>query len=132
MSQNTLANSVNTDLNHKLRVMSTPEWPVPYWQRIHRHDPAPNMEDTWKINKPIVSISDEHVILAKEMLKSVGKGYVVEAVENHFDITDYRTSFKDSSRFTEAYVDDLLDCVDIATKQNVKLLNHHDLGDCLR
>ena len=36
-SQNTFLGSINPDLNHNLRVMSTPEWPVPYYQRAFRH-----------------------------------------------------------------------------------------------
>ena len=118
-------------MNHNLRVMSTPEWPVPYWQRIYRHDPAPHRADPVNLLAVTNEINDVHVISAKEMLKNVGKGYVVEAVENHFDITDYRTSFADSSQFTAAYVDDLLDCIDIASKQNQRLLNKYDLADCL-
>ena len=118
-------------MNHKLRVMSTPEWPVPYWQRMYREDPAPHLNDSWNALGAVVPISDVNVIAAKETLKTMGKGYVVEAVENHFDITNYTTSFADSSQFTEAYVDDLLDCIDIATKQNIRLLNSFDLSDCL-
>ena len=90
------------------------------------------MEDSFQILKGTESISDSHVIFAKEILKTIGKGYVVEAVENHFDITDYATKFEDSSQFTEAYVDDLLDSIDIATKQNLNLLAKYDLSDCLR
>ena len=66
--------------------MSTPEWPVPYWQRIYRHDPAPEQRDTWNPNQATVEINDAHVIMAKEMLKTKGLGYVVEAVENHLDL----------------------------------------------
>ena len=112
--------------------MSTPEWPVPYWQRSFRHDPVPEEDDNFDITGYAQQINDTHVIFAKEYLKSVGKGYVVEAVENHFDITKYTTDFEDSSSFTEAYVDDLLDSIDIVAKQNVKLLNKYDLGDCLK
>lgn len=68
-------------------------------------------------------------MLAKEMLKLDGKGYVVEAVEQHYDIKNYMTSFKDCSEFCKAYVDDLLECMDVAQSQNVKLLKEHDLAD---
>ena len=36
-TQNTVAASMNPERNHQLRVMSTPTWPVPYYQRIMRH-----------------------------------------------------------------------------------------------
>ena len=77
------------------------------------------------------AVDDSHVIMAKEMLKTNGKGYVVEAIENHYELSDFVTSFKDSSKFSEAYVDDMLDCLNVAYEQNVKILNEHNLADCL-
>ena len=62
----------------------------------------------------MVPLDDTHVIMAKEMLKMDGKGYVVEAIEQHYDIPNYMTSFKDSSEFSRAYTDDLLDCLGVA------------------
>ncbi len=69
--------------------------------------------------------------MAKEKLKTQGKGYIVEAIENHYDLKSYITSFKDSSNFSKAYVDDLLECLDITLKENHRLMNEFDLGDCL-
>ena len=43
----------------------------------------------------------------------------------------YKTRFADSGKFSEAYVDDMLDGLDIAHKQNVRLLNDYDLSECL-
>ena len=63
------------------------------------------------------------------MLKLNGQGYVVEAIENHYNIDSYLTSFKDSALFSKAYVDDLLDCLGVAHEQNQKLLQEHDLSD---
>ena len=36
---NTLTHQLNPYRNHQLRVMSTPEWPVPYYQRAFRDPP---------------------------------------------------------------------------------------------
>ena len=110
--------------------MSTPEWPVPYYQRVFRH-PASLERRVGNINHFMVAVDDSHVIVAKELLKSIGKGYVVEAIENHFEMKDYMTSFKDSSKFSAAYVDDMLDCLNVAFDQNSKILNEHNLSDCL-
>lgn len=33
-----------------------------------------------------VPIHDVHALLAKEQMKSAGKGHIVEAIENHFNI----------------------------------------------
>mmetsp|Transcript_41853 Transcript_41853/g.40196 ORF Transcript_41853/g.40196 Transcript_41853/m.40196 type:complete len:114 (+) Transcript_41853:129-470(+) len=110
--------------------MSTPEWPVPYYQRAFRHPPS--QENTiGNLNNFNVPLNDFHVIIAKEALKSVGEGYIVEAIENHYDLANYTTSFKDSSMFSAAYVDDMLGCLHIAHEQNVKLLGEYSLSDCL-
>ena len=36
-TQNTMIASLNPERNQSLRVMSTPTWPVPYYQRAFRH-----------------------------------------------------------------------------------------------
>ena len=112
-TQNTLLGSINPDRNHQLRVMSTPEWPVPYYQRQFRHPPSLEHREG-NLNHFCVPVHDFHVIMAKEALKSSNQGYIVEAIENHFDLDTYATSFKDSSLFSQAYVDDALDCLGIA------------------
>ena len=131
-TQNSLTGSINPDRNHNLRVMSTPTWPVPYYQRVHRHDPNPRYADpSMNLDNWKVEISDHHSVLAKEILKASGKGHIVEAVENHFEIDNYQTSFACSSQFAEAYVDDMIDCLDLVAKQDQKLLNEFSLDDCL-
>ena len=58
-----------------------------------------------------------------------GQGYVVEAIEQHYDVTSYLTSFTDSKQFCNAYADDLLDCLGVAQEQNTRILNDNDLSD---
>jgi len=70
--------------------------------------------------------------LAKEQLKEDGLGYVVEAVENHADTTTYCTSFADSSLFSKAYTEDLLDCLSVAFEQNKRVMGEHDLADVFK
>lgn len=89
-SQNTFLGSVNPDRNHNLRVMSTPEWPVPYYQRAFRH-PASLEKREGNLSHFLVPLHDFHAILAKESLKSIKLGYVVEAIENHYDLDTYKT-----------------------------------------
>ena len=129
-TQNTLLGALNADRNHNLRVMSTPEWPVPYYQRAFRHPPSLEKRQG-NIAHFNVPLHDYHVIMAKEMLKTNDKGHVVEAIENHYDLKSYKTSFKDSAYFSEAYVDDMLDCLDVTFKQNLRLMNEYDLSDCV-
>ena len=98
-SQNSLISSLNPERNHNLRVMSTPTWPVPYYQRAYRH-PARLDKYDGNIGYVGVSVNDGHVMIAKELLKLEGKGYVVEAVEQHYDIDNYCTGFEDSKQFS--------------------------------
>ena len=77
----------------------------------------------------MVNVDDTHVMIAKELLKLEGKGYVVEAVEQHYDIDNYMTKFEDSTMFSQAYTDDLLDCLGTAREQDVRLLSEHDFSD---
>ena len=127
-SQMTLVNSINPDRNNNLRVMSTPTWPVPYYQRAYRH-PANLTKNDGDLGYFAVPVNDTHVMMAKELLKIEGKGYVVEAIEQHYDIKSYKTKFGDSAQFSHAYVDDLLDCLGAAREQDVKLLQENDFSD---
>ena len=87
------------DRNHQMRVVSTPTWPVPYYQRAFRA-PANLDQDLGNLWHIAEEVDDHDVLMAKELLKLEGKGYVVEAVENHFKLKDYVTSFKDSADFS--------------------------------
>lgn len=120
--------SLNPDRNHNMRVMSTPQWPVPYYQRAFRH-PARLDKDEGDLGYFLMAVNDTHVMMAKELLKIEGKGYVVEAVEQHYDIDGYVTRFSDSTQFSEAYTDDLLECLGAAREQDMKLLSENDFSD---
>ena len=76
-------------------------------------------------------IQDIHAIIAKQGLKRDGLGHVVEAVENHANTTTYCTSFENSTKFSNAYAEDLLDCLAIAFNQSKGVLNDIDLADTL-
>ena len=90
---------------------------MPYYQRAYRNDPRPQDDgDFMTLDGFFVNIKDDDVVIAKEWLKSNGQGYVVEAVENHYDITDYKTKFNDSGAFSEAYLEDLSTCLDIVSR----------------
>ena len=120
--------SLNTGENNQMRVMSTPTWPVPYYQRAFR---APqNVEKVdGNLDHICRPIGDINVLGAKEMLLLEGKGYVVEAIEQHYDVTSYITSFESSEKFSLAYADDLLDCLGVAQAENTRLLQENDYSD---
>ena len=112
-----MLSSINPDRNHQLRVMSTPTWPVPYYQRIFRHSVNTGDIDKGNLSYVGVEISDMHAILAKERLREKGMGYIVETIENHQNTTTYCTSFADSAEFSKAYTEDLLDSLSVAFDQ---------------
>ena len=120
--------SLNSAESAQMRVMATPTWPVPYYQRAFR-DPVNAEKSTGSLEHICVPVKDQNVVMAKEMLMIEGKGYVVEAIEQHYDITDYRTSFESSAEFSAAYADDLLDCLGVAQSENKRLLDEHDFSD---
>ena len=130
-SQNTLLGSLNPDRNHQLRVMSTPTWPVPYYQRLIRHPVNSGDIDKGNLSYIAEACDDLHAMVAKESLRAQGLGYVVEAVENHADTTTYATSFQHCGPFCKAYADDLLDCLSVGFDQNKRVLNDIDLADAL-
>ena len=119
---------MNPAMSSNLRVMSTPTWHVPYYQRAFRH-PVFSEESQGDLLYALVPVSDCDVVLAKELLKLNGQGYVVEAIEQTYQLDSYRTEFKDSGAFSRAYTDDLLDCLGIVNEQNVKILGENDLSD---
>lgn len=123
--------SINPERNHQLRVMSTPTWPVPYYQRIMRHPVNSGDIDKGTLSTVAEPLTDIHAIFAKQYLRQAGLGHVVEAVENHADTTTYCTSFQDSTKFSNAYTEDLLDCLDVAFNQSKRVLNDIDLADTL-
>ncbi|CDW91197.1 UNKNOWN [Stylonychia lemnae] len=129
-SQQTFLGSINPDRNHNLRVMATPEWPVPYYQRAFRH-PVSVEKRVGSFEAVVSPLHDFHAVLAKEILKSSGKGYVVEAIENHYDLATYKTEFKDCTQYCRAYIEDLAEALGVAHEQNSRILNEHDLSECL-
>ena len=120
--------SLNTGENNQMRVMSTPTWPVPYYQRAFR---APqNVEKVdGNLDHICRPVSDVNVLIAKETLLLEGKGYVVEALEQHYDVTSFITAFESSEKFSSAYADDLLDCLGVAQSENTRLLAENDYSD---
>ena len=108
--------------------MSTPTWPVPYYQRAFQQ-PTNTERVEGHLDQINVPVGDMHVAIAKEVLLLQGKGYVVEAIEQDYDITSYVTSFESSEKFSAAYTDDLLDCLGVAQSENVRLLDENDYSD---
>lgn len=127
------SNSILFDRRHNnLRVISTPEFPVPYYQRIMRAPAAPervslNLMD---INSPV---DDVYVIKTKEKLAKCPEGLkVLDFVENKVHLKSYETKIESVSTQANIYADDLINYIDAAHEENNKILKQVSLADCLK
>merc|ERR1712166_835611 len=80
-SQNTLMGALNTQGNHNLRVMATPTWPVPYYQRAFRAEANLNMKDGDLMHVG-VHLQAGHAMVAKEALKLKEMGMSLKPLSN--------------------------------------------------
>jgi hypothetical protein len=110
------------------RVMSTPTWPVPYWNRQGRVTPVMERkrdEDITNNGRPINWL-DVHD--ARAGLKMSVKGREsLEYMENHAKITDFVVWQKDSGSMAKAYAADLVNYLDVANKENKRILGKTNL-----
>lgn len=119
--------------NHNnLRVISTPEFPVPYYQRIFRHLDSPSQMsiDMRKLNNEV----DENVVInARDELTKTSEGLkVLEFVENKVNIDSYHTKIDSIAVQAEIYANDLLEYLDAAHEENHRIIKQIDLGECLK
>ena len=127
------SNSMLLDRRHNaLRVISTPEFPVPYYQRITRALPSSEQQTLNLLN--LKSETDENVVIkTKEQLSKTSEGLkVLEFVENKMALKSYSTNVQSVSTQAEIYTEDLINYMDSAHDENHRILNSVDLGDCLR
>ena len=127
------SNTILLDRRHNnLRVISTPEFPVPYYQRLTRAAAAPervslNLMD---INSPL---DDVYVIRTKEKLAKSSEGLkVLEFVENKVNLTSYETRVDSVATQANIYVEDLINYIDSAHEENNKILKQVSLADCFK
>jgi hypothetical protein len=121
-----------TSKHNNLRVISTPEFPVPYYQRISRAAPAPE-QITIDLLTILEPPNDATVIRTKKELAQSAEGLkVIEFIENHNQSNSYITSVKSVGEQSNIYADDLVHYLDSAHEENCKILSSVDLADCLK
>ena len=118
--------------HNNLRVISKPEFPVPYYQIIMRHLESPEQVsiDMRRINKEV----DENIIIkTKDSLSKTSECLkVLEYVENKLQLNSYITKINSIDVQAEIYVNDLVNYLDAAHEQNCRIINDFDLGECLK
>lgn len=130
---NTLANiSSVTQRHNNLRVISTPEFPVPYYQRIFRAQPSTEQVSI-DMRKFQHTIDQNIVINVKADLAKTSEGLkVLEYVENKVDLKTYESSINSIHYQAEVYAEDLVNYLDAAHEENCRIINEVDLSDCLK
>jgi hypothetical protein len=118
--------------HNNLRVISTPEFPVPYYQRIMRNLPA--VEDvSMRIDTILEPPSDSTVIRVKGNLAKSSDGLkVLDYIENKAKINNYITYVPSVTKQCNIYSDDLIHYLDSAHEENCRILKSVDLSDCLK
>ena len=111
--------------------MSTPEFPVPYYQRIMRNPPA--IENiTIDLSAIIEPVNEGTVIRTKSTLADSPEGLkVIDYIENHMKLDSYITCINSSAEQCHIYSDDLIHYLDSAHEENCRILKACDLAECL-
>ena len=118
--------------HNNLRVISTPEFPVPYYQRIYRA-PAAVEETTIDLTHLNREIDDELIIQTKSQLSKTSEGLKsLEFIENKVSLKSYITSVDSVGVQANIYAEDLMNYIDCAFDENKRILDEVDLSDCLK
>ncbi len=107
------------------RVVTTPQWPVPYQQRKFRAFPARNEEDQYVLGNDDMGIEYWWATKEKLMLTADGQK-VYEGVEN-LPIKDYVISRSDAGAMAKSYVADIVGYIDMANRENTRILANSTL-----
>jgi len=112
--------------------MSTPEFPVPYYQRIMRNPPA--IENvTINISAILEPVNEGTVVRTKNVLSGSAEGLkILDYVENHMKLDSYITCVTSPAEQCHIYSDDLIHYLDSAHEENCRILKTCDLSDCLK
>ena len=118
--------------SNSLRVISTPEFPVPYYQRIMRHPPSPeNM--TLNLSKICEFPTEGNVARVREKLRHSPQGLkILNYVENHVKLNSYVTFLTSVTEQCNIYADDLAHYLDATHEENVRIIKTVDLADALK
>lgn len=109
------------------RVVASPEWPAPYYQRMFRSYPTrlQNAPDLSGAGAPYCQMT---IYEAKRHIASTQSGaVVVDHVENNFELDSYVMRQTDTGRMAQAYVSDLVDYIAVANNENKRILAKNNL-----
>ena len=119
-----------TQKHNNLRVVSTPEFPVPYYQRITRA--APSTEHlAIDLRTIFETVNDGTVIRVRHELAKSSEGLkILEYADNHM-VGPYESSIQSIAPQCDIYTDEMIHFLDAAHEENCRILKACDLADCL-
>jgi hypothetical protein len=121
-----------TQKHNNLRVISTPEFPVPYYQRITRAPPSPE-QVTIDLQTILEPVNDTTVIRVKQELAKTSDGMkVLDFVDNHMKGNNFETHITTIAPQCNIYAEELIHYLDSAHEENCRILKTCDLADCLK
>mmetsp|Transcript_21727 Transcript_21727/g.25217 ORF Transcript_21727/g.25217 Transcript_21727/m.25217 type:complete len:148 (+) Transcript_21727:52-495(+) len=110
------------------RVVSTAQWPVPYYQRLFKAYPVREKRERQSLLINNQSIGDVNWYTAKMNLKNTYEGReIVDYADNHWKSNSFIPIKNDIERQAGAYVSDLVGYIDVANKENKRILEKTDL-----
>ncbi len=109
------------------RVMSTPQWPVPYYERQYNGAKvSESSQDDLSCAGREICMTD--VKDTKHMLNTTVQGrQILQHFENHAKVDSYIVRQNDTGNMAKAYCADLIKYLDVANKENKRILNTTDL-----
>ena len=105
------------------RVVSTSSWPVPYYNRLFKAYPV-RQKNKSRLQWGGCYIDDANVFQAKKGLRSTFQGReALKHVEQNVQQNTYVMIKKDVTSQAAAYVSDLTQFLDVANKENKRILD---------
>jgi hypothetical protein len=104
------------------RVVASPEWPAPYYQRLFRSYPT-RLQNTYDLGGAGAPYCQYTIYEAKRHIASTKSGAsTIQNIEDGFKLDSYVMRQTDSGRMAQSYVSDLVDFIDVANKENKRIL----------
>jgi hypothetical protein len=120
-----------TQKHNNLRVVSTPEFPVPYYQRLSRAVPSTE-QVTIDLQSILDPVDDSTVIRVRHELTNTSEGLrILDYADNRMKVKDYETRIESVAPQCDIYSEELILFLDAAHEENCRILKSCDLSDCL-
>ena len=124
---------VNVNHSSQLRVVSTNQWPIPYYQRSASIPRSLYPEGDYNISltgNEVHKPDDNLVFLTHQLLNETMWGREILDTMHSMNLKGcLNTVIASPIRSANAYTEDLLRHIDFALKENAKILKKHKLSD---